>query len=62
MAVVTTLIAVAKDLAWAFLGKPVLMKAAFGLLEWAAGRTDNPLDDRIVAEAKARYYGSDRAK
>ena len=38
------------------------MKGCFLLLEMAAAKTDNRLDDEIVREAKARYYQQDDAE
>ena len=49
-------LSVLKSLFWSFMAKPILMKGCFLLLEIAAAKTDNRLDDEIVREAKARYY------
>ena len=53
------LVSVFKDLLWAFLAKPILMRAVWALLDWAVQQTDNDLDNDIVEQAKARYYTRD---
>ena len=55
--VLKTLLSTLKGIAWSFLGEKIMAKVVWWFLEKATSKTTNKIDEKVVAMAKAKYYG-----
>lgn len=56
------ILAAVRNVIFAALGERVLAKILFGVAKYLSARTDTDIDDAIVAEWEATYYGKPSTK